>query len=242
MGSRKASLIFRIKFEYKLARSLYKQKKYDKCIECLNHILQLLIKCNCNYNMGKINTLLRLSYRKTKNIEKALYHIDRAIKFYDLKKRSYGEPLCQIYKGNILLETGDYDKSIDYFKRALNILEKKKKAKLSNNIRCNIITALIKKEDYKEASKYFSMVNINILNDYNKTVFYYNMGRYYIHINRLDKAEECLLLAKDLTNNKEILYDIYIELSNINSIYRKYEEAYKLSQKAREILKRIEFN
>ncbi|WP_425448707.1 helix-turn-helix domain-containing protein [Dethiothermospora halolimnae] len=229
-------IIHEIRINYNLAYCYYLQKKYDDALKYLKYALTLSDERNCNYNLGYMNMLMGVIYNRLDNIEKAVYYTDKGRQFFNFKDDFYYKALCQQNLGIYYTKLGDYDKALDNLKSSLKYFENRDDDKKINDIIADTITALTKKGYYDEVNSYIDRVDEELLSDKSRAIYYINIARYLINKEDIAKAKEYLSKVEDLSDNKYILHDLYIELGNISSMEGDYKKAYDLSKKAREII------
>ena len=145
-----------------------------------------------NPNRYEVNFRLGLLYGESKiNVEKALTHLERAVK---IKPDSF-----QAYKaiGAGYGEKGDYEKSIQYTKIATELNPKDEQLKINLGLTYKFLGAekFNKDKDYETALKMFLEGLKYIPKDYS---LYSNIATTYQVLNQPDKANEYMSKAVQL--------------------------------------------
>ena len=115
-----------------LADINFKKGKYSESVMGYEKALYYFIKNNdkdklykCYLNIGKIYSKMAYCYIKLDNNEKSLDYINKMDEI-DIKNNPEEELDVLILKANNFLNVGEFEKSKEYFKKALEILDKEK--------------------------------------------------------------------------------------------------------------------
>ena len=170
------------------------------------------------------DTLLFKPYLYIGSIYYSLNNLDSAVFYYtsaDAISNKYAalnesERLYNKF-GALYYETGDYKKSILYFKKALSIVEAGKPVNIFFivNYSNNIAAALLKLQDYKSAIKIFNtLLPYHIAED----ELYYNMGNTYIEAGNYEEGLKFLRRIGQMDQEKfNGMTNVFMQLKQYDS-------------------------
>ncbi|MCD4745642.1 MAG: CHAT domain-containing protein [Bacteroidales bacterium] len=231
--------------------SLQKNREYDRSIEIFNKSLDLgLIHLDENNEyLARTFHLKCRSYMWKGDYYKAGFSEQEAIKRWEI---IYGKQSHDVAKGYNILgvcnkNTGNYNKSLEYYKKALKICEIVLDSLHPDiaSIMNNISFVYKEKGDYDQALKYSEKaINITLKNTPVDSVLlvkkYNNLGLMYLNKGNSSLAQEYHkkaldLRLKNLEKNHPDIAESYNNLGMINRIEGNYNEALCYYNKALEI-------
>ncbi|HBS88773.1 MAG: hypothetical protein A2W91_04135 [Bacteroidetes bacterium GWF2_38_335] len=158
---------------------------------------------------------------------------------YGLKSaKNYKDTIDQYLKASKALNFRDVDKSIEYCDIAYRIAEENDYPEGIGLVYSHKGAAFFRKNDGKEQAKDYLLKALKILKKYNSSeiAFTYNaLGNYYLSQNEPVTALETYLTGvgyAEKLNNEEALSSLYINISNVYKIYKKWEDAKIFAKKA----------
>jgi CHAT domain-containing protein/Tfp pilus assembly protein PilF len=162
------------------------------------------------------------------NLDSAIYYYKKAEQIYDrYPDLNESERLLNKF-GALYYETGDYNKSISYFEKALSLVEARKPLNVFFviNYKNNIATALMKLGKSREALTIFRDL-LNYPNPGDELL--YNLANTYYENNNYEEALAFLMKIRNMDFEKNIsLTKIYIHLQRYDSAGFYLERAKKL--------------
>lgn len=216
----------------KKACDLYtKEKKYNKASE--------------------MNNLLAQSYYNIGDLFKAEEKIVENIKFFKISDNEL-RALSLGLMGNILQARKEYDASLDYYEKALKIIEKDETMKdraLEPHYYNNIGNVFRQKNDFNKAKEYFEKVKsykrTPLIDSVILSITYRNLGRMYLDNNNLKGAIDNLEISKNIEdrNSNKVLKvwllfdysDYYLKLNDTLSSKKYALESLSLSKEIKKI-------
>ncbi len=231
-----------------LAELYYQFHDYDNALKYYNYLLKTYS------NKGKIYLIVgEINYKNgylNKAIESYLNAINSSLSEDEAK-------IAFVNLGNLYLLLNDYDNSLKYYKKALNL------DNTDENIYYNITLLYIKEKLYDKALKYckkaleinpdFQKINLLIpriyllkgdkrkATDFIKNLIdkspenyslYFELGNLYYSLHKYEKAIRYYKKIENIINDKEILFKIYLNEGVLYLKLKKYKKAEEYFQKA----------
>ena len=136
--------------------------------------------------------------------------IMEVLKYYEDHKSDVHYPEALYYAGNVYADLGDYPKSLRYFHEALDLLPKNtENLKLRGNVLSQIAWILNALHLYVKAIPYINeSINVDdkINDELNKLYDLQLLGAIYLHLNKLDSAQNCF---NEIWRHKNLTDDIF---------------------------------
>lgn len=221
------------------------QKKLDRSRYKLEQALQLFTKMGFKRLIGQTTLFLTdLKFKQTHNKE-CLYNYNQLCHlFLSSNKKLVAEIFCNI--GNVYNYYGEYEKALENYKKALNIIVEIKNFSEEGKILRKIGQSLIKLKRYSEAENYLELAKSHSEKSSNLTqhiktntllgYMFYKLGNYKKAINIL---KENLIVANEKENLKEIgRCNLYIGITYIK--LKDYKTARKFLEMALFVFKKDE--
>ncbi len=234
---------------YSLAKKYFEQSDYDRCMEYATKAANHYKGIKAWNNLAKAILLVADVHRINSELEVADSIInvneDYFYKHFDPDDVLFAE-LFHL-KGKIFSDKGDYEKSITFFDKSIEIRKKTKgqsNIELSHSYNYAGISHL-KMGNYEKALEFYTKALEIAGADYAKNkpdiaTFNQNIGIAYASLGDFDKAMR--YFEKSLEINKQILGPndpafglIYYNIGRLSNMLGKYEEALIFFQKARQI-------
>lgn len=203
-----------------------------KTINKADSALALAKKINYFFGIAEANRIKGIGHYYLNNMNLAVKSYVEALKYFKLIKDSKNEAKVYNNIGNLYKDI-NYQKSLEYYKKALNISRGQNDEELIAGLYFNIASAYQKSEHYKDALFYFEKSNKIFLKSRDTISIllnFLNTGIVYSKIKNYDEAEVRLIKAIE-GSQKNKLYNIltesYITLASINIEKELFSEANK---------------
>lgn len=190
----------------------------------------LNIATKLGYDKGKAESyrVIGIGYYYVNQRDSALNYYLLSLNLFKKINDELGEAKVSNNIGNLWAEI-DYDKSLDYFNKALRIANKYQIKDLIAGAYLNIGSANYRKKNYSQALSNYKRSN-ELFNKINNpigiTQSLQNMGVIYFYLNQLQKARSLLILANQKAKQHELnnsvasinltLSEIYIKENDFN--------------------------
>ncbi|MBK0381861.1 tetratricopeptide repeat protein [Pedobacter sp. SD-b] len=178
------------------------------------------------------NRIIGIGYYYLNQRDSALNYYLLALNQFKFLKDDLGEAKVANNIGNLWIDI-DYDKSLEYFKKTLQIAQKHNKKDLIAGSYLNIGNTFLRKKNYSVALKNYEKSS-ELFNEINNpigiTQSLQNRGVIYFKTNQFDKAEKLLLEANRKSKEHELnsaVSSINLSLSAIYIAENKFEDASK---------------
>jgi len=198
----------------------YRRFETDSSLVYANKAYQLSSKINDNKNLAKCNVLLALIDYRLGNNEKALKTFYKVINSLNDIEKTKTKAYVNI--GNIYADLGQYDTSIYYYNKGIEIAKIQKDKLFEANILNNIGTVYTDKGDFELAIDCYAKaekINELIDNKSGKAAAIGNIGLIYYYQSDLQKA--VTYFKKALVLNREIgkMDKVANSLNNLAAMY-----------------------
>ncbi len=237
----KIGLIYYIKGDYKRALENFEisYRLNKKNIQTLSYLAELYYRFGeLDKALEKYNLLLNRKKRKTEilftvaEIYKKKKEYDKALDVYEQilgeTQKIYEKKIALINAGGLLLEMGEYDKSLKYYLQALELFPD------DAQIYYNLAVCYLKQKDIKTAQEYLKKaLKVNKENP----ELYIFLARLYSLTGEKKKSIE---LLEQLINKQPYYLKGYLELGKIYLKIGHYDEAIAYFDVAEDLIKKEE--
>lgn len=172
--------------------------------------------------------------------KEAIKYLEKAIEINTKNKNNTGLGISYNKLGNVYEDLGDFDKSIDCFKKGISFAQKDKFVMLEAELSVNLGRLYLEKKDYSNAEKNL-LIGEKLCREINAPqtllIACSNLGNYYLEKNQLEKSfayyTEAYELAKETENytyiiiTAENLADYYQKKNDFRKAFPYLKEAYK---------------
>lgn len=172
--------------------------------------------------------------------KEAIKYLEKAIEINTKNENNTGLGISYNKLGNIYEDLGDFDKSIDCFKKGISFAQKDKFVMLEAELSVNLGRLYLEKKDYSNAEKKL-LIGEKLCREINAPqtllIACSNLGNYYLEKNQLEKSfayyTEAYELAKETENytyiiiTAENLADYYQKKNDFRKAFPYLKEAYK---------------
>lgn len=172
--------------------------------------------------------------------KEAIKYLEKAIEINTKNENNTGLGISYNKLGNVYEDLGDFDKSIDCFKKGISFAQKDKFVMLEAELSVNLGRLYLEKKDYSNAEKNL-LIGEKLCREINAPqtllIACSNLGNYYLEKNQLEKSfayyTEAYELAKETENytyiiiTAENLADYYQKKNDFRKAFPYLKEAYK---------------
>lgn len=210
--------------------------------------LEMTLTHECSQNdfelLGNIHYYLGMSYNKTHDYSKSLFHYLKSYESYSKVKSDSSDILGFIYCdiGNVHYNKEDYGKAIEYYNLSYDILSNQKEPNYSklSIIKNNIGSIHYRLQDINKAIEHYKMaIYLNqkgIINHFDQSMYLNNLAGIYLSIGNTDSAEfyykKSLRIRETYLKNNILLVQthnhlgaLYLFTSNFKSSLYHFQQA-----------------
>lgn len=159
--------------------------------------------------------------------KEAIKYLEKAIEINTKNENNTGLGISYNKLGNIYEDLGDFDKSIDCFKKGISFAQKDKFVMLEAELSVNLGRLYLEKKDYSNAEKKL-LIGEKLCREINAPqtllIACSNLGNYYLEKNQLEKSFAYYTEAYELAKETENYTYIIITAENLADYYQKKNE------------------
>lgn len=209
-----------------------RQTDHDQTIKKGEQALELAQRINYINGIAEAYRTMGIGEAYANEEAKAIADYSNALTYYKRADNELGQAKVYNNIGNLYLAI-DYDQSLDYVEKGLNIAERLGNKKLMASANLNIGNVYFRKKNLSLALEYYtkSQKQFQELDDQtNQIISLLNIGVIYYKEKQYDKSVELLLSAHDQAKMHDLNTSIGIVDLTLSSIYiekRDYDQAQK---------------
>lgn len=194
--------------------------------------LELAIKLNYTNGIAEAYRILGIGEAYSRNSQMAIGNYLNALSYFKRANNLLGQAKVYNNIGNLYLEL-DYDESLIYLLKGLNMAQKLGNDKLMASAYLNIGNVYQRKKNFSKSLDYYTKSRdlfVKLKDPVYPIVILENIGVIYYKLKQYDKAEQLLLEANKEAKNKDLntpLGKIDLTLSSLYLENQKYDQAAK---------------